>query len=100
MIFAVHCLDAPDSAAGRQRCLAAHSQRLRTAGFSLLTYGPLTARGGSVPVGSLFVVDADNPAEVVEFFEGDPFRVEGVWQSVTVHGFAPSRNSRVPLTTG
>lgn len=97
MIFAVYCVDGPDSAQARERALAAHSQRLRQAGFALLAYGPLTADGEPPAIGSLFVVDAPSRSDVVAFFMADPLRVEGAWRSVDVHAFAPSRNSLVRL---
>jgi uncharacterized protein YciI len=96
MIWAVHCLDGHDSAQARQNAREAHSRRLRTAPFALLSYGPLLDVDDQ-PAGSLFVVESDDRWAVESFFIGDPFFTDGAWTSVSVHQFVPSNNSRVPL---
>ena len=99
-IVVVHCLDAPSVQSARQRLLESHSRRIRTAPFTLLSYGPLLDAAGDVAVGSLFVVSADGPETVAEFFSEDPFRTGGVWRDVQVHAFRPSANGRVRLALG
>ncbi|MFC3995597.1 YciI family protein [Nocardiopsis sediminis] len=98
MLWAVHCLDAPDSAEPRERARAAHSARLRAPGdVTPLVYGRLMADDGTTAVGSLLVVAAEDRARVEAYVAEDPFMAEGVWAQVRIHAFSASANAPVPL---
>ncbi len=50
--------------------------------------GPLLADDGETMIGSLFLTEADDKAEVEEFNRGDPFYEHGVWdQTIEIHAF-------------
>ncbi|GAA3016379.1 hypothetical protein K388_06116 [Streptomyces sp. KhCrAH-43] len=100
MLWAIHCLDAPGSAALRAAQRPAHSARLREAGVRPVLYGPLVAADGTTAVGSLIVVEAGTRDEVEEFATGDPFAVSGVWERIDIQAFAPSERSPVRIGTG
>ncbi|MEU0007099.1 YciI family protein [Streptomyces sp. NPDC006314] len=98
MLWVIHCLDAPDTAALRADQRPAHSARLRTARVVPVLYGPLVAADGVTAVGSLIVVGAETREQVEEFAFHDPFAVSGVWERIDIQAFAPSQNSPVRLT--
>jgi uncharacterized protein YciI len=98
MLWAIHCLDAPDTAELRAAQRPAHSARLRATPVVPVLYGPLVAADGTTAVGSLIVVEAETREQVEEYALNDPFAVSGVWERVDIQAFAPSRNSPVRLT--
>jgi hypothetical protein len=49
--------------------------------------GPLVEDDGERMIGSLFVVDAANRAEVDSYLAADPFMLNGVWERVEVRAF-------------
>lgn len=100
MLWAIHCLDAPGTAALRADQRPAHSARLRAASVRPVLYGPLVAGDGTTAVGSLIVVEAETREQVEEFATGDPFAVSGVWERVEIQAFAPSERSPVRIGAG
>ena len=91
MIWSIVCLDGPDAARLRAAHRAEHAAYLRDADVGVMTCGPLTDDDGE-PVGSLFVIEAEDRAAAERFSAADPFAVTGMWSEVTIHGFEPSRN--------
>ena len=59
--------------------------------MSVTTAGTLVAPDGETPVGSLFVLEADNRAAVDAFTASDPYRVHGVWENLDVHYYNKKR---------
>ena len=87
MIFVSHCLDKPGSLSTRQANLSAHREHLGSAAVKILVAGPLVADDGETPIGSLFIVEAKNRAEIEAFHAGDPLRTAGVWGEVRIDQF-------------
>ena len=56
-----------------------------------MTAGTLVAPDGETPVGSLFILEAENRAAVDGFTSSDPYHVNGVWQAVDVHYYNKKR---------
>lgn len=96
-VWAVHCLDAPGSAALRKELRPHHSRWLRDGRPRPLLYGPLTADATGEVVGSLIVVAAPDRETVERHFAEDPFRTGGVWQQIRVDRFDVSPRSPVRL---
>lgn len=91
MIWSIVCLDGPDAARLRAALRAAHSAYLRDADVGMVACGPLTDDDGE-PVGSLFIIEADDRAAAERFNREDPFGLAGLWKEVTIHQFEPSKN--------
>ncbi|GAA1984939.1 YciI family protein [Isoptericola halotolerans] len=81
---------APGSAAARDRVRPAHREllgTLRTAG-SVLVSGPLPATDEH-PDGALIVVTAPSEQAATTLLDGDPFRLEGLVDRLTVREWVP-----------
>ena len=87
MIYVIHCLDKPGHLAKRKELLDEHRAYLGTKPIDLLSSGPLLSEDGSEMIGSLFLVDAANRAEVESFSAGDPFTKGDLFESVSVQRY-------------
>ncbi len=87
MIYVVHCLDKPGHVAKRMELIDEHRAYLASKPIDILSSGPLLSEDGSEMIGSLFIVDAANRAEVETFNAGDPFTKAGLFQSVNVQRY-------------
>jgi uncharacterized protein len=94
MHFVIHAIDKPniiDTRAKHYRAHRVHLDESGKHGVQILTAGPLVAEDGETPVGSLFVVEAQDRAAVDAFTRTDPYQVNGVWQTVDVHYYRRKR---------
>lgn len=83
MLFAINCVDIPDSAAARQKVRAAHSEYLKGSRKILLLSGATMNDAGEA-IGVLYVVKAASRAEAQAWVDNEPFTTGGVFASVTV----------------
>ena len=84
MQFVVHAIDKADILATRAKFYRQHRIHLDEAGkhgIAVLTAGTLVADDGETPIGSLFVVDAEDRTTLDAFTCSDPCYVNGVWES-------------------
>ena len=92
MLFVLHCKDGPDGTKLRHEHRPAHLKYLDDAGDRVKLAGPLLSGGeDGKPIGRLIVVDAASEAAVKLFAETDPYAKAGVFESVTIHPFRPSK---------
>jgi uncharacterized protein YciI len=92
--FVIHAVDRPDALATRAKHYRAHRIHLDQAGrhgVSVMTAGTLVAPDGETPVGSLFVLEAENRAAIDAFVDTDPYQVNRVWEHVEVHYYNKKR---------
>jgi uncharacterized protein YciI len=92
--FVIHAVDRPDALATRAKFYRVHRIHLDEAqkhGVAVTTAGTLVAEDGETPVGSLFILEAENRAAIDAFTASDPYRVHGVWQTVDVHYYNKKR---------
>ena len=82
MLFSVHALDNPNSAAKRQAVHAEHVAHVKSA---KIWRGP--ADDGKTSIGSLMVFEAADRATVEAFNRADPFHKNGVWAKVEIQRF-------------
>ena len=90
MLFSVHALDNPNSAAKRQAVHAEHVAHLKSAkdqGVAVVVGGPLVSDDGKSSIGSLMVIEAADRATVERFNKADPFHKTGVWAKVEIQRF-------------
>src|SRR5436309_1226532 len=81
-------IDKPGIIETRARHWRAHRIHLDESGkygVQIVSAGPLVAEDGETPVGSLFVVEANDRAAIDAFTRTDPYSVHGVWQTIDVH---------------
>lgn len=87
MLFAITCLDKPDSGHIRMENRPAHLDFAKAAGDRLKMGGPLLSDDGERMIGSMLVVDAADRAELGAWLEQDPYAKAGLFESVTIRPF-------------
>jgi uncharacterized protein len=91
VIHAVDRLDALNVRAKHYRAHRIHLDRAGEYGVSVMTAGTLVGEDGETPVGSLFVLEASSRASIDAFTDSDPYRLNGVWETVDVHYYNKKR---------
>jgi hypothetical protein len=84
MLWAISCIDKPDTAAIRDSVLQPHRDYLKSRKGILVLAGATQNDEGTVAIGSLFVVNVNSRAEAKAFSDGDPFTQKGVFASITI----------------
>jgi uncharacterized protein YciI len=87
MQFAIYCLDKPNHLDKRMANRPAHLEYLKPHMDKIKLAGPLLAEDGETMIGSLFVYEAASKAEAEAFSAGDPYRRNGVFESVSIRPF-------------
>jgi uncharacterized protein YciI len=90
MLFAIHAVDREGALDSRLAHYEAHKAFLSDTaphGVEIVMSGPLVADDGHTMIGSLFLVEAPDRAEVEAFNRADPFHAAGTWERVTINGF-------------
>ena len=103
MLFVVHAIDKRDILPTRAKFYRAHRIHLDEAGshdVGVVTAGTLVADDGETPVGSIFVIDARDRATVDAFTRSDPYHVNGVWETVQIHGYNKKRGTPIQSRRG
>ena len=98
MLFVVHAIDNKDILPVRAKFYRAHRVHLDEAAthdVDVVTAGTLVADDGETPVGSIFVIDAEDRAAADAFIRSDPYHVNGVWDQVQVHGYNKKRGTPI-----
>jgi uncharacterized protein YciI len=94
MHFTVYCLDHDDMVERRLSRYEAHKAYLATAPVKMVMSGPLLAKDQETMIGSFFLYEADDIAEVVRFNANDPFNDAGIWKSVDIRPFLKRVDNR------
>ncbi len=84
MLYAIHCLDKPNSVDLRLANREAHVAHLKAHLDHLVSAGPLLAEDGQTMIGSLVIVDFADRAALDAFVENDPYAKAGLFQTVSV----------------
>jgi uncharacterized protein len=84
MLWAISCVDKPDTAAIRDKVLQPHRDYLQSQKKILVLAGATQSDDGTQAIGSLFVVNVGSRADAKKFSDGDPFTQEGVFASITI----------------
>lgn len=94
MHYVVHCLDHDGAVEKRLSHYAAHKAYLAAATVKTVMSGPLLADDEATMIGSCFVLEAANIAEVEAFNSNDPFAKAGLWKAVSIRPFAKRVDNR------
>ena len=84
MLWAISCVDKPNTAAIREEHLVPHRSYLQSQKKILVLAGATQSDDGNTAIGSLFVVNVNSRGEAKAFSDGDPFTKAGVFSSVTI----------------
>lgn len=97
--FVLLCRDAESAADARQELLSAHLDFVAANIERYLVAGPLRAAedpSGDAPIiGSLFVVHAEDEADLHAFMSGDPYYASGIYAQTKVFAFNAAAGSAV-----
>lgn len=99
MLFVVYAVDHRDIMPTRAKFYRSHRIHLDKAEdhrVNVLTAGTLVDDDGETPMGSLFVVDANDRSAVDAFTRSDPYHINGVWERVEIHAYSQKRGAHVP----
>jgi uncharacterized protein YciI len=94
MHFTVYCLDHEGMVERRLSHYEAHKAYLATASMKTVMSGPLLAGDQQTMIGSFFLYEADDIAEVLAFNKNDPFNAAGIWKSVDIRPFLKRVDNR------
>jgi uncharacterized protein YciI len=94
MHFTVYCLDHKNKVDQRLANYEAHKAYLATTPVTMVMSGPLLASDQETMIGSFFLYEADDIAEVIRFNENDPFNAAGIWESVDIRPFLKRVDNR------
>jgi len=84
MLWAIVCVDKPNTAAIRDSVLQPHRDYLGSQKNILVLAGATQNDEGTAAIGSLFIVNVNSRAEAKKFSDGDPFMQKGVFASITI----------------
>ena len=84
MLWAISCVDKPNTAAIREKVLQPHRDYLQSQKKILVLAGATQNDDGTEAIGSLFVVNVNGRAEAKAFSDGDPFTKAGVFANITI----------------
>jgi uncharacterized protein YciI len=84
MLWAIVCVDKPNTAEIRATVLQPHRDYLASQKNILVLSGATQSDDGTQAVGSLFILNVNSRAEAKKFSDGDPFTQNGVFASITI----------------
>jgi uncharacterized protein YciI len=87
VLFVIHCIDKPGMEAARAAAIQGHVAYLATRPIKVVMSGPLTSDDCARVVGSFFIVDAADRAQVERFQAADPLYQAGIWATIDVRAF-------------
>lgn len=94
MLFAIYCIDKPGVVEKRAAFMQPHRDYLAASSIKIVMSGPLVDDDGETVVGSLYVVEAANRAEVEAFQKDDPLVAADLWESVEMCVFLKRIDNR------
>jgi uncharacterized protein len=94
MHFTVYCLDHEGMVEKRLAHYEAHKAYLATTPVKMVMSGPLLASDQQTMIGSFFLYEADDIADVFRFNSKDPFNEAGIWRSVDIRPFSKRVDNR------
>jgi uncharacterized protein len=97
MLFIVQFEDKPDVAETRQRLLADHFAFLDSKKEKVLVAGSIREIPSDRPLGGLWIIEAENEAEVRDIFKDDPFWVNQLRASVRINRWVKAFPDRKTL---
>lgn len=94
MHFTVCCLDHENMVERRLSHYEAHKAYLATSSLKMVMSGPLLAGDQETMIGSFFLYEAEDIADVMRFNSNDPFNEAGIWRTVDIRSFLKRVDNR------
>lgn len=86
-MFIVQCKDKPGHLQTRLDNRSAHLDYVKGFLDRIVVGGPMLSDDGQSMIGSAFVIDFEDRAELDAFLAGDPYAKAGLFESVSVHRY-------------
>jgi uncharacterized protein YciI len=87
MLFALYCVDKPNSLELRLKTRPTHIDYLKGFKDKIRLGGPLLADDGETPCGTLLIVELPDMAAAQSFSAGDPYAKAGLFGEVSIRPF-------------
>ena len=87
MMFAIHCLDKPDTEALREANREAHGAYMRQHAQQVVLGGPLLSGDGKRRIGVLVVFETDNEEAAHRFVCEEPYNKAGLFERTLLTPF-------------
>ena len=84
MLWAISCVDKPDSDDARAKVRDAHRDYLKNNKAVIVACGATLSDDGKTPVGTLYVIKAGSRAEAQAWLDKEPFAYGGVFGSTKI----------------
>lgn len=84
MLYAIYCIDKPNSMDLRLAQRPAHIEYLKAREGQILVGGAQLGEDGEAMLGSVLIIDAQDAAAAQAFADNDPFAKAGLFESVRV----------------
>ncbi len=94
MHFTVYCLDHDGVVERRLEHYDAHKAYLQTSPVKTLISGPLTKADGTTMIGSFFLYESEEIADIEAFVKDDPFNKAKIWKSIDIRPFIKRVDNR------
>ena len=91
MLWALHCLDRPNSVEARDELRKIHREYLDSKGKQIFLSGPLLSDDGTLQIGSLFVLNVPERSTAQAFIDDEPFNRAGVFEQVRIYRMRKGR---------
>ncbi len=94
MHFIIQCLDKLGSIDKRRAHFEAHKAYIAAYPVKVVISGPLVAKDNETPIGSCFLVEADDLKQVETLNRNGPFYKADLWDSISIHPFLKRVDNR------
>jgi|TARA_B110000263_G_C15115900_1_gene422010 uncharacterized protein YciI len=84
MLYAIYCVDKPNSAELRAKLRPPHQAYLKTQSGIIIVAGATQTDDGNTATGSIFIINVDSRSEAETFAKRDPFNSGDLFEQVTV----------------
>lgn len=93
MLWAVMCIDNPNTHEAREGLLKVHREYLATQESSIFFSGPLQTDDATASLGSLFIMNVRSRAEAQAFVDAEPFYRAGIFAHVHIYRMRKGRHN-------
>lgn len=94
MLFALYCMDYPDAYPLRMANYDSHRAFLASSPIKIVMSGPMESDDGQKRIGSLLIIEAEDMEQAKAFSDADPFRRNGVFETVEIRRFVKAIDNR------
>ena len=91
MLWAVYCVDKPNTAVPREEHLTVHRAYLDKVASSIFFSGPLQSDDAEESLGSLFILNVKSREDAQAFIDNEPFNNIGIFEKIIIYRMRKGR---------